>query len=853
MEAAFVLFLASGCGNAPSGTGGTSDDSGATECNDTFYPDVDDDRHGNPLAPAIACVAPDGFTATSDDCDDTDPAVNPDADELCNGIDDDCDALTDSFDPDLVQGTVSYADADGDGYGDPATGAHACEVPPDRVLDSTDCDDTDALVHPVVDEVCDHVDNDCNGLIDAEDEGVIDLIPFFEDADGDGVGNDDVVVIECFSPSGYVSTGGDCDDADAGIGAALTYFLDGDGDGYGAGGGSVTCEPGADSVLVGGDCESTDPSRYPGAPETCDAGDDNCDGLVDDDDPLFVGTIWYADDDGDGYGDPTDTVASCDEVDGYVADATDCNDGDAELRPGAIEYCDGIDNDCNGTIDDSVVYSDWYADADGDGYGDADVVTNDCVQPSGYTAAADDCDDTDAATNPDAPELCGTGVDEDCNDVIDDCELWVDDADVMVKGTENSRFGRALAVADPDGDGSADLIVGAYYDGGAGAAYVLHGPVSASTTLLGAPRLGSSSPDAYFGSDVGGGDADGDGVDDVIVGATADANPAAYLFLGPVTGDRLSDDADLILEGAPDTNAGDAVAILPDFDGDAEPDVLVGAPYAGRARFRYAGDVYIVSGASSGTVDLVSDASIVFHGSARSDSLGYASVGLGDANGDGIDDVAVSAAEGAHVYVLAGGASAGTYDVAAAASADISVPSGSSNFGIAMAGADYDGDGTADLIVDETRDVAGTTGTVYGFLGPLSGSMGDTDAHVRWTTTDSDVENLGTSLAVGDMDGDKSVDVLMGAWGTTVAGAWDAGAAFLQLGPATGTVDVTTLLSIRSTGVQDYFGVAGVLFPDWTGDDGDEVIVGYHRWEGDDISGYRVGAVCVWLSDALHP
>ena len=93
----------------------------------------------------------------------------------------------------------------------------------------------------------------------------------------------------------------------------------------------------------------------------------------------------------------------------------------------------------------------------------------------------------------------------------------------------------------------------------------------------------------------------------------------------------------------------------------------------------------------------------------------------------------------------------------------------------------------------------------------------------------------------------------MGATGTNVAGAEDAGAAFLQLGPATGTVDVTTLLTIRGDGFQDYFGMASMLFPDWTGDDGDEVIVAYDRWEGDDFSGDRVGAVCVWLSDALHP
>jgi hypothetical protein len=214
-----------------------------------------------------------GNVESTGDCVDYDPAVHPDADELCNDVDDDCDALVDSLDPGLVQGTVYYADADGDGYGDPTTGAHACEEPTDRVLDSTDCDDADALVNPLADEVCDLVDDDCDGLTDMEDDGVLDPSTFYMDADGDGLGDADDSIVACFATGDYVATeAGDCDDADASVGEALDYYEDTDGDGYGAGALTATCSPDAGDVLVDGDCRAEDATIHPGATEICNHG-----------------------------------------------------------------------------------------------------------------------------------------------------------------------------------------------------------------------------------------------------------------------------------------------------------------------------------------------------------------------------------------------------------------------------------------------------------------------------------------------------------------------------------------------------------------------------------------------------
>ena len=108
-----------------------------------------------------------------------------------------------------------------------------------------------------------------------------------------------------------------------------------------------------------------------------------------------------------------DTCCDWTDFDGYCAD--DCNDADAQVNPGAEEVCDGIDNDCDGATDDCVRA--WHADSDGDGYGDATVVNEECCQPEGYVWNDGDCDDADAAINPDGTDLAADGIDQDCDGV----------------------------------------------------------------------------------------------------------------------------------------------------------------------------------------------------------------------------------------------------------------------------------------------------------------------------------------------------------------------------------------------------------------------------------------------------
>ena len=136
----------------------------------------------------------DGYTA-DEDCDDADAAVNPGAEEVCNGVDDDCDDETD-------EGVLLafHADADGDGFGDPAAASEACEAPEGTVRDDTDCDDTDPDVFPDAPERCDGVDQDCDGEIDEDVQDV-----WFADADGDGFGDADSLLDACDPPDGYVA------------------------------------------------------------------------------------------------------------------------------------------------------------------------------------------------------------------------------------------------------------------------------------------------------------------------------------------------------------------------------------------------------------------------------------------------------------------------------------------------------------------------------------------------------------------------------------------------------------------------------------------------------------------------
>ncbi|MFT4975974.1 MAG: hypothetical protein ACI8S6_001869, partial [Myxococcota bacterium] len=162
------------------------------------------------------------------------------------------------------------------------------------------------------------------------------------------------------------------------------------------------------------DCDDNNSVVSPGAEEICDGIDNDCDGDVDE----SVTSDWYADTDGDGFGDASDVTEACSPPDGTVATGTDCDDSDADSYPGAPERCDNLDNDCDTLVDEDVTTT-FYADADADGYGDPAASIEDCDPEAGYTADGTDCDDTDTTSYPGGEEVCDE-ADNDCDTLVDE-------------------------------------------------------------------------------------------------------------------------------------------------------------------------------------------------------------------------------------------------------------------------------------------------------------------------------------------------------------------------------------------------------------------------------------------------
>ncbi|MCC7384489.1 MAG: VWA domain-containing protein [Deltaproteobacteria bacterium] len=284
----------------------------------------------------------DGYTSCGGDCDDADATVHPAALELCNNADDDCDGTIDGNMTACYTGPAGTATV---GICHPGTGV--CTNGQPGACGGQQLPEA---------EVCDNLDNDCDG--DADDGF---------DQDGDGV----------------ASCAGDCDDANAFKSPRLAERCDCDDNNCNAqtdedGFGGSVCDRGAchDFDADGftncdGDCEDRNPSVNPGAAEVCtNTIDDDCDGAINED----------VDADADG-------TSTC---------GGDCDDRFAAIHPGAVEVCDGFDNSCNGETDEGF-------DADGDF----------------ATTCAGDCDDTNANKSPFRREVCGNSVDDDCDGVVD--------------------------------------------------------------------------------------------------------------------------------------------------------------------------------------------------------------------------------------------------------------------------------------------------------------------------------------------------------------------------------------------------------------------------------------------------
>jgi hypothetical protein len=771
---------------------------------------VDSDGDG------VASSASGGSDCNDDPSDPLATVSFPGAEDLVgNGADTDCDG-------------VDGVDADGDGV--PSTGSGG-----------TDCDDdpaspTASTTWPgAFDPVGDGVDLDCDGVDGTDDDGDGVASTATGGADCNDDASDPLARLTFPGAEDLVGNGADtdCDGVDG---------VDADGDGFAAlasGGADCNDDPADPDATV----------TWPGAPDLVgDGSDQDCDGVdgTDQDgdgvastgsggldcyddasDPLARITFPGA---SDAWGDGEDT--DCDGLDGAdgdgdgwavngVGDQQDCDDTDALIYPGSAGSWEsprlGQDLDCDGLLLESLALADaaFIGEAPGD-------LSGNCVASAG-DVDGDGLDDVliSAYSNDEGGATAGKTYLLLGSSLVGGGTFGLGSAHAAFVGEaaddwSGGRSDEGLASAgDVDGDGLDDILISAYVNdeggGAAGKAYLLLGSTIAAggTFDLGAADRGfvGEAPGDYLGHSVASaGDVDGDGLDDILIGAYGndeggDQAGKTYLFLGVTLASEepldLSDaDAVFVGEEADDIS-GLAVASAGDVDGDGLADILIGAakyPHNGGVG---AGKTYLMFGATllaGGSFDLAS-ADAVFTGEVVADRSGYSVAPAGDVDGDGLDDILIGAdhnddggedAGKGYLYFGATIASGGAFDLASADAAFVGEAAGDQAGAVGPAG-DVDGDGLSDVLIGAmyNDDGDGDAGKVSLFFGATIASGGTFDLSapdVAFVGEAAEDRSGRSATSAGDVDGDGADDLLVGAHRNDEGGA-QAGKSYLLLSP----------------------------------------------------------------------
>ena len=291
--------------------------------------------------------------------------------------------------PACAQVLTWYLDADQDTFGTPTQTVQSCCQPAGYVSNSTDCDDTNPLLNP-----------NTVWYLDADNDTYGDLANLFTGCTPPTTGN-------------YVQNSTDCDDANPNVNAVTTWYLDSDNDGFGNL--SMTtqnCGQPVGYVANSTDCDDANNQINPNATEVFDGFDNNCDLVIDEG---FTLTTYYEDLDGDNFGSSVSIQSVTNPGAGYSLVSGDCNDNNNLINPNATEICDGVDNNCDLNIDESLPTFTYYLDADNDGFGDLNFTTTDCSVPAGYSVNSLDCNDANNQINPSATDVPANNIDEDCS------------------------------------------------------------------------------------------------------------------------------------------------------------------------------------------------------------------------------------------------------------------------------------------------------------------------------------------------------------------------------------------------------------------------------------------------------
>jgi hypothetical protein len=573
-----------------------------------WHRDADGDGWGDPAETWESCTGPEGWVEDGTDCDDSDPDVNPGADETCfTAWDDDCDGSAN--DPGAEDCVDFFRDADGDGYAGDGLCLCTAETPWTATV-AEDCDDSDPNVHPGATELYDLVDDDCDGVsplpVATADARLLgsdrsDYAGFRVvgpgDLDGDGL------------PDLAISAHGE--DA-AGTDAGAVYVV------AGQVVGDFALVDASARLLGGaaGDAAGVGLAR---------AGDTDGDGLAD----LVVGAYYQ-----DGAG---SAAGAAYVVQGPVS-------RDLSLSSAAGVHLGVAAGD----------YAGWAVaggqDEDGDGL--TDVLVGAWGNDEGYTESGV------------AYLLHGPA----------DGTTSLADADAILRPTElGDRFGYAVALgADRDGDGLAEVIVGAYCDdtsgSDAGAVYLYTGPVIPRGAWPDARLLGETGGNQLGYTVDGEGDYDGDGHADLAIGAygadflRANAGAAYVVTEAPIGERGVGEVLTARIAGPAAESCLYQVAAAGDVDGDGRDDLLLGARYHDDP-YTDGGGAWLLYGPVTGNIDLADGGDQVFLPEAAGAALGVSLASAGDLDGDGFGDLILGAygaagvtdAAGAAYVVLGGG------------------------------------------------------------------------------------------------------------------------------------------------------------------------------------------------------